>query len=324
LSPASINQQGNVAFTVNSETQTTNFPSDLTFFWDASTGQYSQLALNGLPVVFSLTWDRGGDWITSLNQSNEVTFVTDLEDPQAQGREAVFFRRRDGQIVPIVRPDDRIDDGSQIIDATDPYLNNDGVIAYTARRAGDPQDAGSAYRWELGTNTRIAVVGTLLPDGHKVANVVHAWVNNQNRKVLLELNADAFEPSGQVATPISLYLWDNGVFTPVAVPGQTMPDGSKLLGVQDFGVSTPNELGQHAFLAILQGGATAAYLMDATGNLSLVLKSGATTNLGTVLNVGQGAGTSSGIGVNSSGQVALTAQIGTGVDTIYLLTPSGP
>src|SRR5256886_4654686 len=52
-----------------------------------STGRFSQVALNGLPVVFSLTWDRGGDWITSLNKSNEVTFVTDIEDPQGQRSE---------------------------------------------------------------------------------------------------------------------------------------------------------------------------------------------------------------------------------------------
>src|SRR5262249_10770594 len=147
-------------------------------------------------------------------------------------------------------------------------LNDDGVIVFTARRAGDAQDASSAYRWEIGTRTPIAVVGSSLPEGHKVANVLRAWVNNKNRSILLAVNIDSAGSSDQIESPIALYLWDNGVFTPVAVPGQPMPDGSQLVTIQDFGVSAPNELGQHAFLAILDGGATGAYLMDPGGKLS--------------------------------------------------------
>jgi hypothetical protein len=167
-------------------------------------------------------------------------------------------------------------------------------------------------------------VGADLPGGHKVANVLRAWANNKNSNILLALNADFAGDADQVEAPISLYLWADGVFTPVAVPGQTMPDGSKLLSVQDFGVSPPNELGQHALLAILTGGATAAYLMNPDGKLSLILKSGTVSSMGTITNVGEGAGLSSGIALNSSGQVALAAQIEVQPDTLFLLTPPAP
>jgi hypothetical protein len=322
LSPVSMNQLGNIAFTIDSEAM--DSPSAETFLWDASATQFSLVAKNGRVVTFSETWDRGGDWVTAINNSGEMAYVAGTQDPQSLGRGGIFYQHTDGQVTAIALPDGQIEDGSTLIDTSDPFLNDLGAIVFTARRKGDPQDAGSAFRWLLGTRTRIAVPGTSLPQGHTVTNVLRAWVNNKNGKILLAVNTDATGASDYVETPISLFLWDFGLFTPVAVPGQTMPDGSKLLSVQDFGVSPPNELGQHAFLAILEGGATAAYLMDADGKLSLILKSGTVSSLGTITNVGEGAGTSSGIALNSSGQVALTAQIEVKPDTLFLLTPPAP
>jgi hypothetical protein len=153
---------------------------------------------------------------------------------------------------------------------------------------------------------------------------VGSWVNNKNDNVLVALNTTPpGATSAGTSAPISLYLWSHGKFTPVAIPGQTMPDGSKLLSIQDFGVSYANDLGQHAFLAALDDGNTAAYLMNADGTLSLILKSGIDNDLGLVRNVGQGAGASSGIALNNNGQVALTALINEGIDTVYLLSPTG-
>jgi hypothetical protein len=64
--------------------------------------------------------------------------------------------------------------------------------------------------------------------------------------------------------------------------------------------------------------------MDADGKLSLILKSGTKTNLGTVTSVGLGSGASMGVGLNSKGQIALTIDYVKGAETIVLLTPAGP
>jgi hypothetical protein len=78
------------------------------------------------------------------------------------------------------------------------------------------------------------------------------------------------------------------------------------------------------FLARLEGSATAAYLMEPDGKLSLILKSGTVTSLGKLVDVGQGTGKSQGVGLNNKGQVVLTLRVSGGVDTVALLTPAAP
>jgi hypothetical protein len=151
-------------------------------------------------------------------------------------------------------------------------------------------------------------------------------VNDKNGNVLIAARLN--DPNTGRA---SLFLLADGKLTSVAVPGQTMPDGGQFREVTLLrrGVSPANRLGQHAFIATLADGATAAYLMDANGTLSLILKSGTVTELGTVTRIGRAlapnglaaARGGTGIGVNSQGEVALPVQIDGGPDTIVLLTP---
>ena len=103
-----------------------------------------------------------------------------------------------------------------------------------------------------------------------------------------------------------------------------MPGGGSFLSLQEVGVSSANERGQHALLAVLKDGTTAAYRLDADGRLSLILQSGATTSLGPITNVGQGAILSRGIGLNRQGQVAVTVRVADRTDTVVLLTPRSP
>ena len=83
-------------------------------------------------------------------------------------------------------------------------------------------------------------------------------------------------------------------------------------------------------MATLEGGDTAAYLMEADGQLSLVLKSGTSTSLGQITrvgsasNTGRGAADSIGLGLNSKGQVALTVRTADKRVTLILLTPTVP
>jgi hypothetical protein len=153
--------------------------------------------------------------------------------------------------------------------------------------------------------------------------VSRVLVNNKNRSVLV-----AADLAGATSGP-GLYLVADGQLTPVAVPGQPMPGGGQLRSLGDvhtgggqpvvFGVSAANAAGQYAFVATLDDGATAAYRIDADGTLSLILKSGTTTDLGQITRVGPG-----GIAINSQGQVALPVTIDAGPEAIALLTPVTP
>ena len=64
--------------------------------------------------------------------------------------------------------------------------------------------------------------------------------------------------------------------------------------------------------------------MQPDGSLSLLLKSGAVTDLGKITSIGPGTGESWGIGLNSQGQVVLSISFDNGPDTLVLLTPVTP
>jgi hypothetical protein len=323
LSPVAMNRQGNMVFAAD---HLTNGSADLgTFLWNAASKSFVPVATRGMPLTYNLTFTRGGNWLTGINNNDEVAFVATVVTNNGQQLSGDFFLGRDHVLRPIALPDDGFADGSVILDACNPSLNDDGVVAFSVRRKQDPDHANSAYLWQDGVRKPLAPVGTFLPDGKQVSNVVSSWVNNANSNVLVAVNTSPRgAASSTIEDPVSLYLWSDGNFSSVAVPGQTMPDGSKLVSIQDFGLSYANDLGQHAFIGVLDDGNTAAYLMKEDGTLSLILRNGMLTNLGIVQNVGQGAGTSSGIALNSNGQVALTARINGGVDTVYLLTPNLP
>src|SRR5262249_52351925 len=169
----------------------------------------------------------------------------------------------------------------------------------------------------------VALRGADRPDGGKIGSSAGALPNNKNQSLLVHV---------QVATEKgdhALYRFTEGQLTQIAVPGQSMPGGGILKTVQGGreGISAANEAGQHAFLALLTDGSTAAYRVDPDGALSLLLKSGTPTSLGTITNVGVGDGTDvekpegMGIGFNSKGQIAVNVKIDDGVTTLILLTP---
>jgi hypothetical protein len=322
LSPVDMNQLGDMAFSADFLSGGVN--SLGTFLWNAAANQLTAVATRGMPLTFPLTFDRGGNWLTAINNSDEVAFTATVGGSGDKDLSGDFFLSQDQELRKIALPDDFLPDGTQILDACNPSLNDAGVVAFSLRRKNEFGLAQSAYLWQDGIVRKLAPAGTFLPGGKQISNVVGSWVNNKNSSVLVAVNT--LPPGANPTTteaPVSLYRWNNETLTPVVLPGQTMPDGSTLLNIQDFGISHANDLGQHAFLAILDGGMTAAYLINADGTLSLILKSGTTSNLGLVRNVGEGAGTSSGIALNNKGQVVLTALLDDGVDTVYLLTPSG-
>jgi hypothetical protein len=314
--PVSMNQQGSAVISV------ARASFDLGIFrWDFPARQVTAVALRDMPAANGQIFDRApGGPLPVINNRNEIAFVAQQRNAAGQPQYGVFFVGGDGKIQPVVLPDQELPDGGKALAADSPSLNDAGIIALRVRRIGETQS--SAYLWEQGRLTPLAGIGRDAPGGGTFADVGVLRLNDRNRSVLLMAHLD--RPTG----PRALYLFREGQLMPVAIPGQEMPGGGVLKGLQEIGtvgasaVSPASSAGQHAFLATLQDGSTAAYRMDETGGLSLILKSGATTELGVITDVGAPFG--AGIGINGKGQVVLPVQVGDSGIALVLMAPAAP
>jgi hypothetical protein len=309
--PTSMNQLGNMVFGAGA-VQRNNLVAD-TYRWDAQTQKVTPVALKGMPAANNLVFEQGGSFRSVINNFDEITFEAVVKNAAGQLRLGVFFQGRDGQIVPVALPDQDLPDGKKIDAAFGPSLNDAGVIAFGVAVKGER--AAGAYLWEKGAILPLATIGMDAPGGAKLFGVGQVWVNNPTHNVLL---TGALKNNG----PGGLYRLAEGKLTALVERGQVTPDGKK---VQDLAwVSEPNDAGQHAFLATLQGGGTAAYLLDADGKLSLILKSGTTSDLGVIRSVGLPSTSppATGLTLNNRGQVAVPIRITGGPAMIVLLTPT--
>lgn len=324
VTPISMNQRGNVAFaaTVTIGDQTTWG----TFTWDSQARTFAPVALVGMPAVNDRTFVPGSQpTAPGINNRDEIAFQAFVNDAAGQAQHAVFFLGEDRKLAPVALPDQELPGGGTSARLAGPTtLNDAGVVSFRARRHGDPESAYGGYVWEKGTLTAVAAVGAAAPGGATIVSVSALRVNNQNRTVLVAARRST--GGGRAG----LYRFADGQLAPVVAPGQELPGGGTLksvveqlgsAGVNAVGnISLANELGQHVFLADLEGGGRAAYRVDADGTLSLILKSGATTELGQITSIRQELG----VALNSAGQVALTVRIDGGPETIVLLTPTAP
>jgi hypothetical protein len=298
-----------------------------TFRWDHQTRQVFPVAPTGTPAINGLTF-WGSGLIPVINNHNDIAFVAGVGYRPRTPPQGVFFLGGDGQLRPVAIPGQPLPDGRRIAEAFNPDINDAGLVAFMARGTTDSATTWSAYVWDHGVITPVVLAGTTRtpgPGGALVATVWSVWLNQANHDVLLEASLNSAND------PVGLYLFSGGQLKQVAVPGQEMPGQGTLQF--ETGPSYGNNKGQHAFLGVLQDGLTAAYLIDAEGRLSLLLKSGLVTNIQGpgiaspiyLTNVGEGAeGGSFGVALNNKGEVALTVSINGGADTLVLLTPAGP
>lgn len=316
---SSMNQSGNVVLAVRS--QTSGFRG--TFFWKRETQVTTPIALPGMPAGADLTFTEGYGGIPAINNRDEIALVGQVRGTTGASGPALFFRTPDAQLQPVLLPGDTLPGGGKVHADTDllPSLNDGGTIAFLARPQGEKQN--SAYLWEKGALAPLLRVGTAAPNGGQITSVSGVFVNNKNRNALVTAGVGGSRRHG-------LYLVRDGQLTAVAEPGQTMPDGSRFSGLSSVyagaegvlystgGVSIASQTGEHIFVGALADGSTAAYRMDADGKLTLVLKRGSRTELGTITSIEGG----NLAGINSEGQVALVVRIDGGPDTVVLLTPA--
>lgn len=317
--PVSMNERGDVVFS-GLLVQVADTDTGGTFLWDRASRTLAPVALPGMSLGLrqSLEWAAGPAPV--INRRGEIALVVNVKNAAGWADPGLFFRDAESRVVPVALPDQALPDGSRIAFAFHPSLTDAGAIGFLARRQGT--DRESLFIWEQGALRSLPVTDPAPPADMLFLGFDRIWLNNRDGSALL---------SGHLHSTgdhhLALYRIAEGRLTPVVLPGQEMPGGGRFLTVQDAGVSTANDRGQHAFLATLQDGATACYLLEPDGRLSLLLKSGAASELGTITHVGPGTVESHGIGLNNRGEVALTVAIADGgatvahPDAVVLLTP---
>jgi hypothetical protein len=329
----SLNQSGNLVFP--GLVRVGSKDVFRTFLWDRQAQQVTALTLPGMPAARDLTFEGGISGV--INNRNEIVFGAILHDAAKNEHLGVLLRRPDGQLQAVALPGQELPDGRKLAHASQPSLNDAGVVAFMAQRQGDPIPTGApespetAYVWENGTLSSLVELGAEAPGGGKIAWIWYVDVNNRNRSVLLQAILDRPWRAG-TSGPHGLYLAVEGKLVPVAVPGQEMPGGGQLKSVVGIrpgsleSVSWANERGQHTFIAeITEAGITrtALYMLEPDGQISLVLKSGTATELGLITRIGAAAGSRS-VALNSKGQIAVPLKISGLPEMLVLLTPQGP
>lgn len=314
LPPVAMNQLGDVVFvagTANDQTESFN-----TYLWESQQQKLTPIVVSAAPALPNLAFEQGGDAVPTISNSSELALVAKVRDASGQVRNSVWYLGRDRKLLPVAVPGQILPGGRVIEEACCTSINNLGSIAFLVRRRGDPENAFSAYLWEGGTITPVAVIGTPVAGGASIGTVWSLCVNDRNRSVTFE--ASVGSPSGLVG----IYRFAGGTLTPLVVPGQALP-GSGVLKIE-HGISYANTAGEFAFWATLDDRSTGAYLLDERGTISLILKSGTVTPFGRVTNVAQGNGLSHGIALNTRGQVAVTLRFDDAVDALVLLTRTTP
>jgi hypothetical protein len=321
--PQGMTQSGNTVFALFRR----NWVSSLgTFLWNAGARQVTPVALPGMPATGDLTFTSDGGFAPAINNPGDIVLIGGVKGPSSPaGAAGIFFLGRDQKLQPVLLTGQELPGGGKVDAAELPFawpsITDTGAVAFRASREGAPL-RHSAYLWEQGTLAPLLVVGTDVPGVGKIAGVGSVFPNNKNRAVLVSASVSGLSGDG-------LYRVDGDQILPVAVPGREMPGGGKIQSaVSGFGwgsrsIGQASAAGEYAFRATLAGGTTAAYRMDAEGKVSLILKSGTPSELGTITKIGPDP-VWNGIAINSQGQVAVAVQIDNGPPTLVLLTPNAP
>lgn len=304
----SMSQSGNVVF-VGATPRTVLG----TFLWDATSRTLTAVALKDMPATGDLTFATPGGGSPKINNPGDIVLIGSVKGPTTPAGFGIFFLGRDHTLQPVLLTGQELPGGGKAasVETPRPSITDSGAVAFLARRQGE--GFHSAYLWEQGTLTPLLLAGTDVPGVGKIVDVSIVVANNKNRDVLVSARVSGSNLEG-------IYRVSEGKILPVAVLGQEMPGGGKLKRTAGTAqASHASQAGEHAFWATLEDGSTAAYGVDGEGKLSLLLKSGTPTELGTITKITEEAAV-----VNSRGQVALEVQIDNGPATLVLLTPAAP
>ena len=219
-----------------------------------------------------ITPSVGGYDHISLNNRGDIVFNgldggSDIDPRSAPGCNlssceygdlgmGVFRIDQSNKFYKVVKPGDKAPGGRVFDWATDPWINDRGDVAFAAHLRGDPCDFDQSYEiycpeslyLRTGLITRsIAHLGDREPGRGIYRRAFGPIVNNSAQVVYI---GDRIAPDRSESNAV--YLYSGGVARAVALAGDNMPGGGKLVSVSsrrgDYDI---NNLGQISFSAVL-------------------------------------------------------------------------
>jgi hypothetical protein len=214
-------------------------------------------------------------------------------------------------------------DGHQVLSALPTSINDTGAVVFGVRSK-DLRGQSGVYLWEGGKITPILGIGASVPglQPNQNGGALYGHNNSKDRTVLVFVRNDRDE----WANLRGVYRWADGVLSPAAVVGQSMPGDGRLAILSTAGHSYPDTLGRSAFIGWLEGGAAGLYRVDPDGKVTLLLKTGMVTDHGTITQIVDPYSNPPAFwaGLNRHDQVAVVVRFDRGPNTLVLLTPTTP
>jgi hypothetical protein len=323
-----MNRRGTALFTIINPRPSPNLGL---YRWDAEARALSVELKKGMPASEGYTIEGLGVG-HAINDLGDRAHALRVRDAAGQVGYGLFFVGRDGVWQPVLRPGQELPGGGKLRNASwlTPGLTNSGAVFVLARR--ENEKPFHAYIWEQGSLRLLLSPGGDAPGGGKITAISSVQLGETSSDVILTAGVENSRNHG-------IYRLVDGKLVPLLVPGQEMPGGgmfrtlrytqewSGVGAVITNGLGAPNLKGQRGLLATLEDGSVSAYLMEPDGKLSLLLKQGQQTALGTVTRVGQSATASNAAPppyVNGKGEVLLLAEFDNGPRSLVLLEPKTP
>jgi serine/threonine protein kinase len=277
----------------------------------------------------------------SLNNSGDIVFsgvvrTTAGVTPSTGLGQGIFLIDRNAHIARIAVPGDPAPDGAVFDYARNPWINDRGDVAFGAHLAGEeciseaaaavinidtPGCMESIYLKRVGT----AAVESIAHQGQTHVFGVryrYAWgarLNNRGDVVYM----GELKPGAGFRAARGIFLHTRETSRPIALPGEMMPDGRKLVTVNPGQIMSGyslNNRGEVAFSALLENNESALYVHSKDG---LHLIAGTGTRIPGLGTIGEWE-RSMAVVLNDSGQILFWAPLTDGRHVLLLATPSTP
>jgi fibronectin-binding autotransporter adhesin len=243
--------------------------------------------------------------LPGLNSSGQVAFSTSVSGSPADGARGGIFVGDGNSTVAVARQNQSAPDGGLFnsLSLGVAPLNNKGQVVFSASLSDSPADGASSgiFRGDGTTNVAVARVNQSAPGGGSFSGLPSNGFLNDSGQVAFGANLGGAPADGAAS---GVFRWDGNSTVPIARGNQIAPGGGTFTSV---GAGAINNAGQVLFDGNLTGAGDGAaggiFVGDGNSIVAIARVNQPAPDGGTFEGV-------EGIGMNNTGQVLLSAQLG--------------